>query len=359
MLVLGIETSCDETAAAVVRDGARVLSNVIASQDDLHAEYRGVVPEIASRAHAERIVPVVRRAVADAGVSLDDLDAIAVGHRPGLIGSLLVGVAAAKALAWALGRPLVGVDHVHAHLYAGLLDPGEPADDAAVFPALGLVVSGGHTAMYLCRSPIDLVRIGGTIDDAMGEAFDKAAAILGLPYPGGPNLDRLARQPGADERAHDFPVSRLGSESLDFSFSGLKTSLLYAVRGRPLPGGQFERDHSWLSDASRADFAAAFQAAAVRAVILKLERAHDHLAAGRGNDAGPIRSLLVGGGVTANSRLRRDLASFADARHLNLRLPAPRSCVDNAAMIAGLGTRLARAGRTSGLDLRAVPTTAG
>lgn len=358
MLVLGIETSCDETAAAVVRDGVAVLSNVIASQDDLHAEYRGVVPEIASRAHAERIVPVVRRAVADAGVALDDLDAVAVGHRPGLIGSLLVGVAAAKALAWALGKPLVGVDHVHAHLYAGLLDPSEPRDDASVFPALGLVVSGGHTAMYRCRSPIDLERLGGTIDDAMGEAFDKAAAILGLPYPGGPNLDRLAQRPGADDGAHEFPVSRLGSRSLDFSFSGLKTSLLYAVRGRPLPGGQFERDHSWLGEASRADLAASFQAAAVQAVILKLQRALDHLAAGRGDADGPTRSLLAGGGVTANSRLRRELSAFAADRGLVLRLPAPRYCVDNAAMIAGLGSRLARAGRTSGLDLRAVPTSA-
>jgi N6-L-threonylcarbamoyladenine synthase len=349
MLILGIESSCDETAAAVVQDGLRVRSNVIASQHDLHAEYGGVVPELASRAHAERILPVVRSALAQAGVSLHQIDAIAVGHRPGLIGSLLVGVAAAKALAWALAKPLLGVDHIHAHLYAGLLEvtgssPSHP------FPALGLVVSGGHTALYRCNSPIDLMRLGSTIDDAMGEAFDKAATILGLPYPGGPNLDRLAQTKGADDRAHDFPISRLGPDSLDFSFSGLKTSLLYAVRGKPIPGGHFERDHTWLSDASRADFAASFQRAAVRAVILKLERA---LAA-----CSPSRALLAGGGVTANTRLRCELTDFAAHHNLALHLPAMEYCVDNAAMIAGLAHHLLAAGRTSGLDLRAVPTTA-
>jgi N6-L-threonylcarbamoyladenine synthase len=377
MLILGIETSCDETAAAVVEDGRVVRSNVIASQDDLHAEYAGVVPEIASRAHVERILPVVRRAVADAGVHLPDLDAVAVGHRPGLIGSLLVGVAAAKALAWSLGKPLIGVDHVHAHLYAGWLEVPEQKAPSSThkaqskpgtqhetrtqdsgpgtqdFPALGLVVSGGHTTMYRCSSAIDFERLGGTIDDALGEAFDKAATILGLPYPGGPNLDRLAQRPDADDRAHDFPVSRLSPDSLDFSFSGLKTSLLYAVRGKPLPGGQFERDHTWMSEATRADFAASFQRAAVQAVLLKLERA-----VARGPGGTGFQTLLVGGGVTANSRLRRELTGFADAHGLRIRLPALRFCMDNAAMIAGIGYPLLRAGRTSGLDLAAVPTTA-
>jgi N6-L-threonylcarbamoyladenine synthase len=357
--ILGIESSCDETAAAVVADGRTVLSNIIASQFDLHAEYGGVVPELASRAHVERILPVVRRAVADGGVELEHLDAIAVGHRPGLIGSLVVGVAAAKALAWALGKPLVGVDHVHAHLHAGFLElPGSAGSSGEStsglidesFPALGLVVSGGHTTMYRCDSPIDLSRLGGTIDDAMGEAYDKAATILGLPYPGGPNLDRLAQTPDADERAHDFPISRLGRDSLNFSFSGLKTSLLYAVRGRPLTGGHFERDHTWLSDASRADFAASFQRAAVKAVIVKLERALAHVP--------DCRAVLTGGGVTANSRLRRELVAFAQAHGLELRLPAIEFCLDNAAMVAGLGHYLLAAGRTSGLDLAAMPTTA-
>lgn len=375
MLLLGLETSCDETAAAVVEDARIVRSSVIASQDELHAEYAGVVPEIASRAHTERILPVVRRAIADAGIRLAELDAVAVGHRPGLIGSLLVGVSAAKALAWSLGVPLVGVDHVHSHLYAGWLEDkaqgtGHRAQKAGPtveqppvaygqspgdsYPALGLVVSGGHTTLYSCRSPIDLERLGGTIDDALGEAFDKAATILGLPYPGGPNLDRLARTHGADDRAYDFPISRLAPDSLDFSFSGLKTSLLYAVRGRPLPGGRFERDHTWLNAASRADFAASFQRAAVDAVILKLGRAAERGSA----DGGRYRTLVVGGGVTANSLLRTRLTEFARAQDLALRLPALRYCVDNAAMIAGLAHHLLSAGRTSGLDLEAVPTTA-
>jgi N6-L-threonylcarbamoyladenine synthase len=347
-LILGIETSCDETAAAVVADGREVRSNVVASQFDLHEEYGGVVPELASRAHAERILPVVRRAVSDAGISLGETDAVAVGHRPGLIGSLLVGVAAAKALAWSLGRPLIGVDHVHSHLYAGFLS--SEAEIESHVPALGLVVSGGHTALYRCESAVDVRRLGATVDDAMGEAFDKAATILGVPYPGGPNLDRLAQREGADDRAHEFPVSRMGRESLDMSFSGLKTSLLYAVRGVPMPGGAFARDHTALSDASRADFAASFQRAAVRAVLLKLRRALEQ--------AGPFKALLAGGGVIANSRLRRELSELAAERGLPLVIPAPALCVDNAAMIAGLGFHMLRAGRVSGLDLQAVPTTA-
>ena len=353
MLLLGIESSCDETGAAVVEVGRFVRSNVIASQHEVHAEFGGVVPELASRAHAERILPMVRSALAGASVSLGQIDAVAVGHRPGLIGSLLVGVAAAKALAWSLDRPLVGVDHVHAHLWAGFLRThgSAPCDEnpRSVFPALGLVVSGGHTSLYHCESPVDVMRLGGTIDDAMGEAFDKAAVILGLPYPGGPNLDQLAQHPDADDRAVEFPVSRLGPESLDFSFSGLKTSMLYAVRGKPLPGGAFERDHSWLSPASRADYAASFQRAAVKAAMVKLERA---------SERAEYRSILAGGGVTANSRLRRELSEFAAKRGLRLRLPALDFCVDNAAMIAGLGHELLIAGRTSGLDLQAAPTTA-
>jgi N6-L-threonylcarbamoyladenine synthase len=356
-LILGIESSCDETAAAIVEHGTLVRSSIVASQNDLHAEYGGVVPELASRAHAERILPVVRAALHEARADLNDITAVAVGHRPGLIGSLLVGVAAAKALAWSLNLPLIGVDHIHAHLYAGLLQEAEPAPTphpsgaSPLFPALGLVVSGGHTSLYRCESFTDLTRLGSTIDDAMGEAFDKAATILGLPYPGGPNLDKLAQAPGADDRAHDFPVSRLGPDSLDFSFSGLKTSLLYAVRGRPLPGGQFERDQSWLSETSRADFAASYQRAAVKAVMVKLDRAIKSAPV-------PFRSILTGGGVTANSRLRSELHAFASKHSLPMFLPPLRLCVDNAAMIAGLAHHLLEAGQTSGLDLQAVPTTA-
>lgn len=351
MRVLALETSCDETAAAVVEvagGGRRVLSNVIASQHELHAEYKGVVPEIASRAHAERILPVIERSIEEAGIGLGEIDAVGVGHRPGLIGSLLVGVSAAKALAWSLGKPLIGVDHIHAHLYAGLLGTDDDVD--SVYPALGFVVSGGHTAIYRCESPVEITRLGATIDDAMGEAFDKVATILGLPYPGGPNLDKLAREPGADECAHDFPISRLSRASLDFSFSGLKTAVLYAVRGVPDREGRFERTPDDLTHAERRDIAASFQKACVSAATIKLARALDQPL-----DHGSVRSLLVGGGVSANSRLRRELEKLAQGHGLELRLPSLEYCLDNAAMIGGLACERLRRGLTDDLSLRASP----
>ena len=358
MLVLGIETSCDETAAAVVRDGC-VLSSVVASQTELHEQYGGVVPELASRAHLERIMPIVSRAIADAGVTLREVEGVAVGNRPGLIGSLLVGVASAKALAWSLSVPLIGVDHVHAHLFAGMLGRasanGAGASGAASieFPALGLVVSGGHTSLYLVRSWTHLTRLGATIDDAMGEAFDKAAVILGLPFPGGPNLDALAQTPGANDRAVELPVSRLGTESLDFSFSGLKTAMLYEVRGVP---GKLDGAPPAMTDARRADLAASFQRAAVKAAIVKLERAIER---GPRDAGGAYRAIIAGGGVTANSRLRRELAELAKKRGLPLVIPAMNLCVDNAAMISGLGEVKLEAGERSGWELAAAPTTGG
>ncbi len=324
-LVLGFETSCDETAAAVVGASTHVYSNVIATQHDLHRRYSGVVPEIASRAHLERIVPVAREALRDAGASFDDLDAIAVGHRPGLIGSLLVGTSAAKALAWSLGLRLIGVDHIVAHLHACFLD----GDHTQPWPdAVGLVVSGGHTSLFRVRGPLEVEVLGKTIDDAAGEAYDKAAVILGLDYPGGPALDRLAGE--GDDRAHDLPVSMLGRDSLDFSFSGLKTALLYAVCGT-----RFERDASVLTKTQRADFAASFQRAAVTAIIAKIKRALERVDVG---------TLLVGGGVSANSRLRTELETLARDHRIELRLPAPEYCVDNAAMIAGLAAARYTAG---------------
>lgn len=351
-LVLGIETSCDETAAAVVRRGepgfgASVLSNIIASQNDLHAEYKGVVPEIASRAHAERILPIVRAALTQSGLSLKDLGAVAVGNKPGLIGSLLVGVAAAKALAWSLRIPVIGVDHVRAHLYAGCLDAPLPA-----FPALGLVVSGGHTSLYHCPSLTRATRLGGTIDDAAGEAYDKAATILGLPFPGGPNLDRLAQRGDASHAPVRFPISRLGRDSLDFSFSGLKTAVLYAVRGVPSRPGEPQPPPPDLDDRARADLAAAFQKAAIGAVTLKLGRALDRHP--------ECRTLLVGGGVTANSLLRSELTRMGAERGLDVRLPKMAYCLDNAAMIAGLAHHLldARGWTTDPLTMTAEPTTA-
>ncbi len=333
-IILGIESTCDETAAAVVADGRRVLSSVVASQAAVHAQYRGVVPEIASRAHVEAIGPVLREAAAAAGVALADVDAVAVAARPGLIGSLLVGVTAAKTLAWALGRPLVAVDHVQAHLYSVALD----AAFEVAFPAVGLVCSGGHTALYHARSWSDVTLIGSTIDDAVGEAYDKVAAILGLGYPGGPVLDRLAAD--GDPKAIRLPRTLLDRESLDFSFSGLKTAVLYHVRGVPS-----RRDphpsRPPLTDRETADVAAAFQAACVDVLAAKLRRAVDRVGA---------RSVIVGGGVSANGGLRAALASFAVPCHF----PALRYCTDNAAMIAGLADVHLAAGRVVGLDLDAV-----
>jgi N6-L-threonylcarbamoyladenine synthase len=353
-LILGVETSCDETAAAVVRNGRDVLSNIIASQNDLHAEYRGVVPEIASRAHAERILPIIRRALADAGVSLRELSAVAVGNRPGLIGSLLVGTAAAKALAWSLGIPVIGVDHVHAHLLAGLLrGTGVPPVPQPTFPALGLVVSGGHTSLYLCQSTVRVRRIGATIDDAVGEAYDKVAAVLGLDFPGGPNLDKLAHTGQAHHPG--FPISRLSPDSLDFSFSGLKTAALYAFRGVPegahIRQKREARGEAPLPRLSAPDVAATFQQAAIGAVILKLERAMDRHP--------ECRTLLVGGGVSANSLLRTGLADLCVLRSVHLLLPPLAFCLDNGAMIAALGHDLLAecAGLGDDLTLTATPTT--
>lgn len=342
-LILGIETSCDETAAAVVRGGRCVLSNVIASQHELHAKYAGVVPEIASRAHLERILPVVREALAEAGVELVGIDAVAVGHRPGLIGSLLVGVSAAKALAWSLGRPLVGVDHLLAHLFSPALE-----DEPVEYPAVGLVVSGGHSNLYRLASALDVEPLGRTIDDAIGEAYDKAATILELGFPGGPAIDRLARE--GDDRAHEFPVARLGPDRLDFSFSGLKTALLYAVRGMPeTRDGEtvHPRDARDLTRREKADFAASFQRAAVEAVMLKVRRALE-----RTPDA---RQVLVGGGVSANSRLRAELDALARETGRRVRVPKPEYCLDNAAMIAGLAAERFRRGEFDDLDLAARP----
>lgn len=348
-LILGIETSCDETAAAIVRDGREVLSNVIATQHHLHEEYAGVVPEIASRAHLERITPVIREALSEANISYQDLDAIAVGNRPGLIGSLLVGVSAAKALAWSLNKPLIAVDHIIAHLYAPALN-----DVPIEYPALGLVVSGGHTSLFLVHNPGKLQLLGKTIDDAVGEAFDKAATILELGYPGGPAIDKLSQR--GDAHAHNFPVADLArsgddESTLDFSFSGLKTALLYAVRGHPTGRGKnsaFERDASQLNDSQKADFAASFQRAAIAAVMQNITRALDQHR--------DIKSLIIGGGVSANSLLRREVESLANQRSIAVRIPPIEFCLDNAAMIAGLAVHYYQHQQFADWSLSAFPT---
>jgi N6-L-threonylcarbamoyladenine synthase len=297
-VILGIETSCDETAAALVTGDGDLLSNVVASQADLHARYGGVVPEVASRRHLELVTPVVQEALRQAHVSLDDLDAVAVTQGPGLIGALLVGVSAAKGLAWGRGLPLLPVDHLQGHVASLYLrpDPVEP-------PFLCLLASGGHTMLLDVRDHAGFTVLGATRDDAAGEAFDKGARLLGLPYPGGAALDRLAQE--GDPDAFDFPVARV--PGLDFSFSGVKTALLYAVR--KLDAAELER--------RRADLAAAYQRAIVRALVERTQEAAETVGAG---------TVAVVGGVAANSELR---AALPDAVLAPLEL-----CTDNAAMIA-------------------------
>jgi N6-L-threonylcarbamoyladenine synthase len=357
--VLGLETSCDETAAAIVIDGRAVLANVIASQDDLHSKYGGVVPEIASRAHLERITAVIAEALAVAGLTFADLDAVAVGNRPGLIGSLLVGVSAAKAIAWSLGKPLIGVDHIVAHLYAASLMPtgqtnGNVDAPVPVYPALGLAVSGGHTSLFQLDSPLEVTLLGQTLDDAVGEAYDKAAVMLDAGYPGGPHLDRLAQR--GDPTRHSLPRSLLARASLDFSYSGLKTALLYKVRGQPTGRAgraSFERSADDLTEQAKQDLAASFQAAAIDVLIIKLNRAIDALtAAGK-----PPRSLLIGGGVSANSLLRRRVLELGQERGLLTLVPPMAYCLDNAAMIAGLAYHRWRTGQFDDLDLPVLATT--
>lgn len=344
--ILGIETSCDETAAAVVDADLRVRSNVVASQYELHAEYGGVVPEIASRAHLERILPVVRTALREADLEVGDIAAIAVGIRPGLIGSLLVGASMAKALAWALERPLHAVDHVAAHLFAGLLRPGSEGPGSvatSVTPprrALGLVVSGGHTSLFRLDGAHGAVLLGRTIDDAIGEAFDKAANMLGLPHPGGPNLERAAE--GGDAGALRFGLPRLGNP-LDFSFSGLKTKLLYEIRGVPQGRGAqatFARSIADLDARRRTDLAASFQRAAIAQVIDRLDAALESETSCDSGASEGLEAVFVGGGVVANRALRAALAEWSARRGLRLVVPEPGYCGDNAAMIAGYAALL-------------------
>ncbi len=342
-LTLGIETSCDETAAAVVADGRRVLANVVASQIDLHQQYGGVFPELASRRHLEAIVPVLEESLNEAGAGWDDLSLIAVTNGPGLVGSLLVGLSAAKALSFARGLPLVGVHHVLGHIFANFLDratdmssdPGadDPSRDRSgervMLPAVCLVVSGGHTDLfYLDESRASL--LGRTRDDAAGEAFDKVARLLELPYPGGPNIDRLARE--GDPSAIPFPRAMLEQEGYDFSFSGLKTAVaVYLEKERG--AGRHPR---------KVDVAASFQRAVVDVLVTRT------LAAARDYGVG---SVLLAGGVAANSELRRIME--AEARQIGLTVHAPplKLCTDNAAMIACAGYHLWKAGIADGLDL--------
>ncbi|HEY1684947.1 MAG TPA: tRNA (adenosine(37)-N6)-threonylcarbamoyltransferase complex transferase subunit TsaD [Tepidisphaeraceae bacterium] len=419
-LILAIESTCDETGASIVRDGTQVLSNIVATQTELHAKYRGVVPEIASRAHIENILPVIRESLSQAHCQFHDLDAIAVANRPGLIGSLLIGVTAAKTLAWSLSKPLIAVDHVQAHLYSVALTPMQNAEcrvqnqnqehktgrgtsvpleftpspctqgesrgggpssafpglsgvegsvqnsaltnnplpnpppeykerEAEVkFPAIGLVCSGGHTALYALNSFTDITRIGSTIDDAVGEAYDKVAAILGLGYPGGPIIDALAQK--GDPHAIQFPRTLLEKDSLNFSFSGLKTAVLYHVHGIPQRNQTKDQRKvhalqcvGLLTQNDLQNIAASFQAACVDILIEKLRRAARQYRA---------KSILIGGGVSANQGLRIASAKLRESVYF----PELQFCTDNATMSAGLAHLYFENGTLSPLSLDAIAT---
>jgi N6-L-threonylcarbamoyladenine synthase len=311
MLVLGIETSCDETAAAVLEDGVRLKSNVIASQNEIHSKYGGIVPELAGRSHIDKIHIIVHEALEQAGVRLGDIDLIAVTQGPGLVGSLLVGLNTAKGMAFAAGKPLIGVNHLEGHLLAIFLQ--EPVE----FPFIGLIVSGGHTDLYHVNGFGDYQVLGRTRDDAAGESFDKVAKMLGWGYPGGPIVEAKARQGRPD--AHLFPRAWLEKGSLDFSFSGLKTAVRTAILKRE--GGNGSR----LSDA---DIAAGFQEAVVEVLVKKAITACQQEG---------LKRLVLTGGVAANGHLRQRLATAAQAHHISFHVPKPVLCTDNAAMIACAG----------------------
>jgi len=404
--ILGLESSCDETSCAVVADGRRVLSNVVATQIDLHARFGGVVPEIASRAHIEAVNTVIEQALLRANVTPGQIHAVAVTCEPGLIGSLLIGLMAAKTLAWAWDVPLVGINHVYAHAYAAALN-AEPID----YPAVALIASGGHTALYRLAGPLEMELLGTTIDDAAGEAYDKVASILRLGFPGGPALEKTARE--GNPAAIDFPRTLLEGQSLDFSFSGLKTAVLYHVNGTPEhPKRRRERSTGILpvsrmgvspmqrqpsdetstsqpnanetatpcakhgqdarethgrdaratpdagetpasrgierfSPAQVADIAASFQAAVIDVLRIKMRRAVKLTGA---------KTLIMGGGVVANKALRAAADDLAASLRCTLRVPDFQFCVDNGAMIAGLGYHYLRQGRTADLDLEAQAT---
>jgi N6-L-threonylcarbamoyladenine synthase len=334
VFILGIETSCDETAAAVFTDEPAVLASVVASQTDLHARFGGVVPEVAARAHLQRLLPVIDEALQRAGITLKDLGAVAVHHTPGLVGALLVGVSAAKMLAVALEVPLIGVNHVEAHVYACRLAAGRD-----IFPCVGLVISGGHTSLFHCRTPLQLDLLGATLDDAAGEAFDKVASLLGLGFPGGPAVEREAAS--GDPTAFRFPRAFLHDERLDFSFSGLKTAVLYAFAGQgqprpaPPPAGPL-----------RANLAAGFQQAVVDVLVAKARLALRRTG---------LNHLAVGGGVAANRRLRQALEEMVGEEKAELFIPPLALCTDNAAM-AALAVEKWRRREWAPLDLDAVPT---
>ena len=323
-IVLGLESSCDETAAAVVRNGTQVLSSIVSSQVPVHRQYGGVVPELASRAHLEGILPMVTMALERADCTLDDIDAIAVTQGPGLIGALMVGVQTAKALAYTTHKPIIGVNHVQAHITAiHLRDPDFPNPPEISYPHIALVVSGGHTAIYRVDDPVSIENLGQTLDDAAGEAYDKVAKMMGLGYPGGRVIDELAQN--GNKEAIEFPRAWLSNRPNDFSFSGLKTSVRTHLKKYGVPEGQDLKD-----------LCASFQDAVTHVLVKKTLRAAKELS---------IADVVIAGGVAANSRLRSRMIERAKKHRLHVHPVPLRYCSDNAAMIAALGYQLLQRGR--------------
>lgn len=334
MLILGIESSCDDTGAAVVEDGSIVLSSVVSSQDFIHAKYGGVVPELASRRHIESIIPVVEEALSSSGAALKDIDGIAVTQGPGLVGSLLIGLTFAKSVAYAAKIPFTGVNHIEAHPFAAFLKERGEDKEVPGFPAVAMIVSGGHTTLLLLKGHTSYEIIGSTLDDAAGEAFDKVAKLIGLGYPGGVAIDRVAKDGNAD--SHRFTRPLISKGSLDFSFSGLKTAVLNFVRSK-----------GTLAPEDIPDLAASFQEAAVDALVTKALWALDKTGA---------RDLIVAGGVACNSRLRTKAAVMAAESGARLFIPPPRYCSDNGAVIAALGYHQLKKGVVGSIDMNALPT---
>jgi N6-L-threonylcarbamoyladenine synthase len=332
--ILGIETSCDETAAAVVADGKNVKSSVIASQTKLHEKYGGVVPEIASRAHIENIYPVIAEAIEQSSIDKKDIDAIATANQPGLTIALMVGVTAAKTLSFAWQKPLIAIDHLHAHIQSAIL-----SEDSVELPAVALIVSGGHTSLYDYKSPLEPKLLGRTIDDAAGEAFDKVATILKLPYPGGPAIEKVAKK--GNPNAINFPRSMLEKDSLDFSFSGIKTAVLYHCKGQDMKG---ENKVDSMSRQEIADIAASFQAAVIDVLTAKTKLAIEKTGA---------KTVLLGGGVAANLSLRNTLQKMCDEQRdvVKLLTAEKKYCTDNAVMVASLAYHKYKAGLFSDLTL--------
>jgi len=324
MLVLGIDTSCDDTSAAIVENGTGIVSNIVSSQAEIHSKYGGIVPELASRRHIEMIWPVVDEALKTAGVTFEDMSGVAVCHGPGLIGSLLVGCSFAKSVCYTKGMPLVAVNHLEGHVFSSFLEEPRPS-----FPFVALIVSGGHTCMYRVDDFGGYSELGRSRDDAAGEAYDKVSKLLGLGYPGGPVIDRLAQK--GDPMAVDFPRAYL-PESLDFSFSGLKTAVLHYLKGQSAEG--IRRGIN--------DIAASFQAAVVDVLLRKTEWAIEQES---------VRRAIVSGGVAANSELRKRMKGLAKDREVEVLIPSVSLCTDNAAMIAAAGYHHLMAGDIAGLDL--------